>query len=72
MELRYIASQPGDEDFTVWRSTPQGPVPSLANIRPALNWYEREISDLFGVEFAGQPEARRLVFRSGVRRPLRR
>jgi len=69
IELRYVASEPGDKGFIVWRCTPDGPVPSVADIRPSLSWYEREMSDLFGVSFAGQPEPQRLVLHPGARPP---
>lgn len=61
IELRYLASRGQRDDFFMWRCTPQGPVPSVAAISPLLGWYEREIADLFGVEFAGHPEPYRLV-----------
>lgn len=67
IELRYVVSRPGIEDFIIWRCRPTGPVPSVANIRPSLSWYEREITDLFGVEFSGQPEPYRLVLHPGAR-----
>jgi formate hydrogenlyase subunit 5 len=67
IELRYVSSQPGVEDFIVWRCRPRGPVPSAANIRPSLSWYEREITDLFGVEFADQPESYPLVLHRGAK-----
>jgi formate hydrogenlyase subunit 5 len=37
------------------------PVPALSADIPAADWAEREIRDRFGVEFAGIPEARRLL-----------
>ena len=36
-------------------------VPSVTGIWPAANWYEREIYDLFGVNFTGHPDLRRLL-----------
>jgi Ni,Fe-hydrogenase III large subunit len=41
-------------------------VPSVATISPLLGWYEREIADLFGIEFRGHPEPKRLVLHEGV------
>ena len=41
-------------------------VPSLANTWPLLSWYEREITDLFGLRFLDQPEPQRLVLHEGV------
>ncbi|HUI45492.1 MAG TPA: NADH-quinone oxidoreductase subunit C [Nitrospirota bacterium] len=36
--------------------------PSLTQTIPAAHWYEREISDLFGLSPQGHPDGRRLVF----------
>ena len=36
-------------------------VPSAVNIWPNANWYERETWDMFGVEFTGHPNLRRLI-----------
>ncbi len=56
----------GSQDFRVWRCRPSGPVPSLASISPLLGWYEREISDLFGLEFLNHPEPHSLVLHPGA------
>ncbi len=61
-----LASARDGGGLIVWRATPQGPVPSLAGISPLLGWYEREISDLFGVEFSDHPEPHRLVLHEGA------
>ncbi len=37
------------------------PVPSLSELFPAANWFEREAYDLFGVFFSGHPDLRRLL-----------
>ena len=66
LELRYLLSRAALHAFAVWRCRPAGPVPSLAPICPLLGWYEREIADLFGVEFVGHPEPDRLVLREGA------
>jgi len=64
IELRYLASRGTREDFFMWRCAPRRAVPSLATISPLLGWYEREIADLFGVEFSDHPEPYRLVLHS--------
>jgi NADH-quinone oxidoreductase subunit C/D len=36
-------------------------VPSIADIWPNANWYEREVWDLFGIGFVGHPNLRRIL-----------
>jgi hypothetical protein len=66
LELRYVATEAGQHNFAVWRCAPTGPVPSLAGVWPLMAWYEREITDLFGVDFSEHPQPHRLVLHDGV------
>jgi formate hydrogenlyase subunit 5 len=66
VELRYVATEAGKQNFAVWRCAPAGPVPSLAGVWPLMAWYEREITDLFGIDFAEHPQPHRLVLHDGV------
>lgn len=36
-------------------------VPSVAGLYPSANWYEREVWDMFGIDFRGHPHLTRLL-----------
>ena len=43
------------------RAGEDDPVPSVTGLWPAANWLEREVYDLFGVNFTGHPDRRRIL-----------
>jgi NADH-quinone oxidoreductase subunit C len=54
-----------DDDFPV--------LPTVIDIWPAVNWFEREAFDLYGIVFAGHPDLRRLLTDYGfVGHPFRK
>ena len=48
-------------------------VPSIIEIHPSANWFERETYDMFGILFSGHPDLRRILTDYGFRgHPLRK
>lgn len=43
------------------RAAESEPVPSVTGIWPSANWLEREVYDLFGVNFTGHPNRKRIL-----------
>ena len=60
-----VRTFPADDDFPV--------VPSVVDLWPAVNWFEREAFDLYGIVFEGHPDLRRLLTDYGfVGHPFRK
>lgn len=50
-----------DGEYRVFTTAVSGPIAAATAITPAAAWYEREVHERFGVEFAGHPDLRPLI-----------
>jgi len=66
LELRYVADRPKRAGLVVWSTRPRGTMRSVTASSPMMGWYEREISDLFGLAFEDHPEPLPLVLQPGA------
>ncbi len=72
-EVLYLADEGPGKPFPLLRcrlSRESVQLDSLASQIPLLGWYEREMTDLCGITFAGHPESHPLVLHEGARPPL--
>ncbi len=66
LQTRYVMSQGADKPYRLWRvELSARRLPSLAGKLPLLGWYEREIADLYGIQFDGHPEPYPLALHEG-------
>jgi NADH-quinone oxidoreductase subunit C len=74
MVYRLFSLQTGEYAQIIVELDPEKPtVPSLTPSWPAANWLEREVFDLFGVDFQGHPDQRRIMLpEDWVGHPLRK
>lgn len=56
MELRYVVNHAREGQFTVVQCAVDAQAPSMARHYPLLGWYEREIHDVYGINFTNHPE----------------
>jgi len=60
-ELRYLINRQSENRFVFIQTEVRDQAPSLAVQYPLLGWYERELSDLYGICFQGHPEPQPLI-----------
>jgi formate hydrogenlyase subunit 5 len=60
-ELRYLINHAKESRFTFVVSQVIDSAPSMAYHFPLLGWYEREISDLYGIGFTDHPQPYSLI-----------
>ena len=65
-EVVYLVDQGSNLAFTELVLRNHTRLPSLSEVAPLLNWYEREIMDLSEIEFEGNPEPFPLVLLEGM------
>jgi len=59
----HLLSLERNEDLRIKVALPESAaaLPSITSVWPAANWYEREAFDMFGLDFEGHPNLRRIL-----------
>jgi NADH-quinone oxidoreductase subunit C len=60
-ELVYLFYSMDQHSWLRLKARTDRQAPSITSIVPGANWYEREAFDLFGIEFQGHPDLRRIM-----------
>jgi NADH:ubiquinone oxidoreductase subunit C len=72
-ELVYLFYSMDSHTWLRLKTRTDGQVPSITWIVPGANWYEREVFDLFGIDFQGHPDLTRIMLPDDWQgHPLRR
>lgn len=61
--IYHLLSFDRNEDVRIKVALPEQALflPSISDLWPAANWYEREVWDMFGIVFVGHPNLRRIL-----------
>jgi NADH-quinone oxidoreductase subunit C len=60
-ELQYLLYSMTERRWLRIKTQTDDRVPTVIGVFPGANWYERELFDLFGVEFEGHPDLTRIM-----------
>ncbi len=60
-ELQYLLYSMVEHGWVKIKVETADSVPSVTDLFPAANWYEREVYDLFGITFEGHPNLVRIM-----------
>jgi NADH-quinone oxidoreductase subunit C len=72
-ELVYLFYSLDQHTWLRLKARTDAQAPSITDGVPGANWYEREVFDLFGIEFQGHPDLRRIMLPDDWQgHPLRR